>query len=195
MNCSTVCNGMSESDFDFFFSEFRALLPNHRFTVTEDENIVRGHGRKGRIPDIAVFGSGDIKELPSGENAPHFVILRDGTVRQLVGLADSSGFFKTSVLRSSPDYYANARGLLSCRRDNASLYCVSVILEGESPTSEQLLSAVSLVRYISLSLLRLYGKKLPLDNNHIISAADLPRGYPCCFDTALLAEICKRCPV
>lgn len=164
--------------------------------ITEDDNMVIGKGRKGRVPDVVVFGAATKKiDTQKRCELPHFVIFRNGSVRQYVSLSDASKVFETSLLSTQKNYYASGRGIVAFRCGNAALYSVSVLFEGDGITEDQILSAASLLRYIYLKILRIYGKKLPLDNNHIISAAAIPCGYECDFDTAIFTELCKLRPV
>jgi hypothetical protein len=164
--------------------------------ISEDENMVIGKGRKGRVPDVVVFGAAT-KKINTQKRCelPHFVIFRDGSVKQYVSLSDASEVFETSLLSTQKNYYASGRGIVAFRCDNAALYSVSVLFEGDGITDDQILSAALLLRFICLKILRIYGKKLPLDNNHIISAAAMPCGYECDFDTGIFTELCKLRPV
>lgn len=177
---------------EYFENLAKTYIPN----ITENENMIVGRGRKGRVPDVVVFGTGMKRAcIEKHASLPHYVIYRDGSVRQYVSLSDASDVFETSLLAFHKNYYAAGRGLAACRRDNAALYSVSVLFEGDCITDNQILSAAALLRLICLKILRLYGKKLPLDNNHIISAADLSCEYVCNFDTGIVTELCKIRPV
>ena len=185
----------SETDFENVFLHFAELAKTHVFTVSESENIFYGNGRNGRIPDVVIFGFPRGKMFENGaDGMPHYVIYKDGSVKQFVGLSCVSKYFETPS-RTSGKSVGNGGGLLFCRKENVSLYSVSVAFEGDALSEKQILSAASLLRLISLKLLRLYGKKLPQDNNHIISAADSGCGYKCEIDTALITELCKLRPV
>ena len=70
-----------------------------------------------------------------------------------------------------------------------------MLFEDGEITENQILSAAALLRVISLKILRIYNKKLPLDNNHIISAADLPCNYETGFDTKMITELCRTRPL
>ena len=185
----------SETDFEKDFSHYAELAKTHVLTVSESENIFYGQGRNGRIPDVVIFGFLRGKMPENGtDGMPHYVIYKDGSVKQFVGLSGVSKFFETPS-RSSGEYFGKGGGLVFNRKENVSLYSVSVAFEGDCLSEKQILSAASLLRLISLRLLRLHGKKLPTDNNHIISAADPGFGYKCETDTALITELCKLRPV
>ena len=158
-------------------------------------------GRKGQIPDAVIFGNVTDEDYhekftdSSHGKAPHYVILRDGSVRNYIYVTDSSPYFTTSIFSDSENYYAKARGLVSCRPVNVALYSVCVLFEGDELTDEQMLAAAALLRLISLKFIRIYRKKLPLDVNHIISATALPCGYSFNGQTEEIIDLCKRKPL
>ena len=185
----------AESDREAVFTRLENLAKTYVLSVSEDENIFYGSGRKGRIPDVVIFGRRRGDWPCDGKNMPHYVIYRDGSVRQFVGISDVSGYFETPDKVAGVGFEGKGGGLVFCRRENVALYSVSVVFDGDRITDTQILSAAALLRLISLKLLRLYGKKLPSDNNHIIPAAALNCGYECETDTALITELCKLRPV
>ena len=158
-------------------------------------------GRNGYVPDIVVFGSLTDENFHerftdgSYGKAPHYVILRDGSVLNYISVSDRSSYFTTSLFSESENYYARAKGLVSCRPANISLYSVSVLFEGDRVTDEQMLAAAALLRLISMKFLRLYRKKLSPDNNHIISATALSSKYS--FDAKIedIIMLFKKKPI
>ena len=158
-------------------------------------------GRKGHVPDTVIFGcvadKNFHKKFIDGDygKAPHYVILRDGSVLNYISVSDSSSYFTTSSLSESENYYAKAKGLVSCRPVNVSLYSVSILFEGEDATDEQLLAAASLLRLISMKFIRLYRKKLPPDGNHIIPATALSSKYSFNVRIEDIIELFKKRPI
>lgn len=158
-------------------------------------------GRKGSIPDTVIFGFTNDRSFhenfmdKSYGKAPHYVILRDGKVRNYIEVTDSSRIFTTSAVSDSKKYYGKADGLVSCRAVNVAQYSVCVLFEGDRPTVEQMLAAAALLRLISLKFIRIYRKKLPLDENHIISATVLPSEYNFDIDIRTIIELCRKKPI
>lgn len=157
-------------------------------------------GRRGYVPDTVIFGSltdeNFHERFINGESkAPHYVILRDGRVLNYISVSDSSLYFTTSLFSENENYYAKAKGLVSCRPVNIAFYSVSVLFEGDGASDEQMLAAAALLRLISMKFLRLYRKKLPPDNNHIISATALSSKYS--FDAKIedIITLFKKKPI
>ncbi len=182
-------------------SELEKDILNYSLSLSEYICPRRVIGRKGQIVDTVIFGftgkddSFHSRFTVEKQKAPHYVIMRNGSVRQYVNLTDSSEYFTTSVCRSSAEYYSKAKGIISVRPVNVALYSVSVLFEGVCVNDEQILAAAALLRVIGMKVIRVYGKKLSLDANHIISASFLPDGSELNIPTGLLIALCKKRPL
>ncbi|MBE6895757.1 MAG: hypothetical protein E7477_01540 [Ruminococcaceae bacterium] len=158
-------------------------------------------GRKGNVPDTVIFASIDDKNFHERfldgafGKAPHYVILRDGTVLNYISVTDSSSYFTTSPLSDNENYFAKAKGLVSFRPVNVALYSVSVLVEGSDVNDEQLLAAAALLRLISMKFIRVYRKKLPPDVNHIIPATALSSKYSFGAKIEDILELFKKKPI
>lgn len=139
-------------------------------------------GRNGHVPDMVVFGFAEmpLNEInkkftdPSTHFSAHYIIAEDGTVYRYVNITDRAMCVSTSVVSDSENCYKNGKGLISYRAFDASLYTISVLFEGKKLTDAQRETAPALLSVLGRKLLRVYGRRLPCDENHIVTFASLP---------------------
>ncbi len=135
-------------------------------------------GRNGYIPSIIVchinntYGSA-IRLFYNSETdvSSHYVIRRDGHVKQVVSLDDSSWANGTSIREASDIYYRFARTpLINTIKDNANYYTFSIEHESYdgSLTEEQFEATVQVMKEIIIYLKEKYNYDFIIDREHII---------------------------
>ena len=140
-------------------------------------------GRNGYIPCIIVchinntYGSA-IKLFYNSETdvSSHFVIRRDGHVKQVVSLDDSSWANGTSIREASDVYYRFAKTpLINTIKDNANYYTFSIEHESfdGSLTEEQFKATVQVMKKIIIYLKEKYNYDFIIDREHIIGHNDV----------------------
>ncbi|MBR2604043.1 MAG: N-acetylmuramoyl-L-alanine amidase [Bacilli bacterium] len=140
-------------------------------------------GRKDYIPNIIVchinntYGSA-IKNFydKEAEVSAHFVIRRDGYVKQVVSLDDSSWANGTSLREASDIYYRFAKSpLINSIEDNANYYTFSIEHESYdgSLTPKQLESSIEVMKKIIRYVKEKYNYDFIIDRDHIIGHSDV----------------------
>lgn len=151
-------------------------------------------GRKGCVPDMIVFHNTGGRKIssahhwflnPKSQTSAHFLVGRDGEIRQYVSIADGAWCNGTSATPNAKHYYANAKSpVVKSRPKNANLYTVSVEFvgnSGETFTTRQKVAAVVLCDYIRNEIERIYGTRPPLNRLHIIPHCEVvPLTRPTC---------------
>lgn len=151
------------------------------------------NGRKNNIPDVIVLhntGGNHISSAhwwfldKSSYTSAHFLVDKDGEIRQYVSLADGSYCNGTTADKTQKHYYGNAtNGVVKTRSQNANLYTVSIEFVGnvgDPLTETQFETAVQLIKYIRKEVKRIYNRDIPINRLHIIGhyeVAPLTRGY------------------
>ena len=135
-------------------------------------------GRNNYIPNIIVchinntYGSA-IKRFydEKAEVSAHFVIRRDGFVKQVISLDDSAWANGTSIREESDIYYKFAKSsIIRSIEDNANYYTFSIEHESfdGSLTEEQLKSSIKVIKNIIKYLKDKYNYDFIIDREHII---------------------------
>ena len=139
------------------------------------------NGRKNNIPDVIVLHNTGGMKISSAhwwfldktsDTSAHFLVDRDGEIRQYVNLADGSYCNGTTSDKTKKHYYGNAtNGVVKTRPQNANLYTITIEFVGnvgDPLTETQLETAVTLIKYIRKEIERIYNKTVPLNRLHII---------------------------
>ena len=140
-------------------------------------------GRNGHIPNIIVchinntYGAA-IKRFydETSEVSAHYVIRRDGHVKQVISLDDSAWANGTSLNEESDIYYKFAKSsIISNTIDNANYYTFSIEHESfdGSLTKEQIAATVGVMKDIIKYLKDKYNYDFIIDCDHIIGHSDV----------------------
>ena len=170
-------------------------------------------GRKGNVPDVIVLhntGGTGISSAhywfldPSSDVSAHFLVGLDGEVRQYVSLSDGAWCNGTSLDKSKASWHGNSKSpLVRSRKQNCNLYSISVEFVGrcgDALTEAQMTAATELIEYLQGEVFAIYGKRLPVDESHLLRHCDVnPKGKPTCgvniqLDGILEALNKKRIP-
>lgn len=148
------------------------------FSLEHQIDIYCYKGRKNYIPNIIVCHinntyHGAITHFynKSDEVSCHYLIRRDGHVKQIVSLDDSSWANGTSINESSDVYYKFAVSpLVNTINDNANYFTFSIEHESfdGSLTDAQINSSVKVIKEIIKYLKDKYNYDFKIDREHII---------------------------
>ena len=140
-------------------------------------------GRNGYIPNIIVchINNTYASAINNFYNAKkevsaHYVIRRDGFVKQVISLDDSAWANGTSIYEDSDVYYKfSSSPLVNCNKDNANYYTFSIEHESfdGSLTNEQLESSINVMETIIKYLKDKYNYDFIIDRNHIIGHSEV----------------------
>ena len=140
-------------------------------------------GRNNYVPNMIVchinntYGSAlKVFYDKESEVSAHYVIRRDGHIKQVVSLDDSAWANGTSLNEESNVYYEFAKSpLIRSIKDNANYYTFSIEHESfdGSLTDEQLKSSVKVMREIISYLKEKYNYDFIIDRDHIIGHSDV----------------------
>ena len=135
-------------------------------------------GRNGYIPSIIVchinntYGSAINRFYDeSSEVSAHYVIRRDGHIKQVVSLDDSAWANGTSIREESDIYYEfSTSPLINTIKDNANYYTFSIEHESfdGNLTEEQFNSTIKVMKEIIKYLKDKYNYDFIIDRDHII---------------------------
>ena len=151
-------------------------------------------GRKGWKPDMWVLHNTSTSGInsphntfinPNSQVSAHFLIGKDGEVRQYVELKDGAWCNGTSTDKSKASFYGNAKSrLVRERQTNANYYSLSIEFVGatrDALTPPQEEAAVELITAVNKELKKIYGKGVPVDREHIIGHYEVnPRNKGTC---------------
>lgn len=140
-------------------------------------------GRKDYIPNIIVCHINNTYNSAinnfyntDSEVSSHYVIRKDGHIKQVVSLDDSSWANGTSVSDSSDVYYKFATSkLINSVADNANYFTFSIEHESfdGSLTEEQFKSTIIVMKEIIKYLKDRYNYDFQIDRDHIISHSEI----------------------
>lgn len=140
-------------------------------------------GRKDYIPSIIVCHINNTYNSAinnfyntDSEVSSHYVIRKDGHIKQVVSLDDSSWANGTSVNDSSDVYYKFATSkLINSVADNANYFTFSIEHESfdGSLTEEQFKSTIIVMKEIIKYLKDRYNYDFQIDRDHIISHSEI----------------------
>lgn len=152
--------------------------------------------REGHTPDIIschiTQGSyaGAISWLcnPESQASSHFVVSQKGEITQLVDIRHSAWVNGTSTKKEKA--YFNGHSTLEAVRNrgvNANRYTIGIEHEGfydktlGALTPEQEAATAALMEYIRAAVLKIYGKLIPADRDHIVGHCNIaPKWKPNC---------------
>ncbi len=139
-------------------------------------NCYRGH--KDHIPNMIVCHinhtySSMIRHFynPKDELSSHYIIRRDGHIKQVVSLDDSAWANGTSINTESDVYYEfSTLNLVNQTPDNANYFTFSIEHESfdGTLTEEQFKSTIKVMREIIKYLKDKYDYDFPIDREHIV---------------------------
>lgn len=173
---------------DMNFSNYKEILEKTVFNYSDIEekeefspNCYKG--RKDYIPTIIVCHINNTYKSAlyhfyneKDEVSSHFVIRRDGYIKQVVSLDDSSWANGTSLNENSDVYYKFATTeLINKIDDNANYFTFSIEHESfdGSLTSEQLKSTVKVMKKIIQYVKEKYNYDFQIDRKHIIGHSEV----------------------
>lgn len=135
-------------------------------------------GRKNYIPNIIVCHINNTYSAAishfyneKDEVSSHYLIRRDGHIKQIVSLDDSSWANGTSINETSDVYYKfSSSKLINSINDNANYFTFSIEHESfdGSLTDEQLKSTIKVMKDIIKYLKNKYNYDFQIDREHII---------------------------
>lgn len=145
------------------------------------ENCYKGHG--GYIPDMIVCHISNNYEHAIDnfynkdlEVSSHFIIARDGRVKQVVDLHDSSWCNGTSLNETSDVYYKFAKNdIVRSRAYNANYYTFSIEHESfdGSLTDVQYEASLNVIKKIIKFMKDEYNVDFKLDRDHLVGHREL----------------------
>lgn len=171
----------SKLDIDINLDNYKDIFNNILYKNISDPegfslNCYQGH--KDYIPNIIVCHINNtynsaIKRFydSTSDVSSHYVIRRDGHIKQVVSLDDSSWSNGTSLKESSDVYYKFATSkLVSSVPDNANYFTFSIEHESfdGTLTAEQIEASVKVMKEIIKYLKDKYNYDFIIDRNHII---------------------------
>ncbi len=112
----------------------------------------------------------------NGATSSHFVIRRDGHVKQVVSLDDSAWANGTTLDEKHDNYYKFAHSkIIKSTADNANYFTFSIEHESfdGTLTREQFDSTIKVMRKIIAYLKERYNYDFPIDREHIIGHSDV----------------------